>query len=118
VACGAINGLIAAIGTIIVTSMPEIQLQAQFFGGAVGNGKLVASRKPAAKFRTPAAKCRTPAAKFRTPAEIPHTGGKIPHIGGKFRTPAVNPAHRQEPRGRSDGDINTHQVGEGEKSFF
>ena len=22
----------------------------------------------------------------------------------KFRTPAVNPAHRQEPRGRSDGD--------------
>ena len=28
VACGAINGLIAAIGTIIVTSRPEIQLQA------------------------------------------------------------------------------------------
>ena len=32
VACGAINGVIAAIGTIIVTSRPEVQLQAHFFG--------------------------------------------------------------------------------------
>ena len=42
VACGAINGVIAAIGTIIVTSRPEIQLQAHFFGVALGNGELVA----------------------------------------------------------------------------
>ena len=44
VACGAINGVIAAIGTIIVTSRPEIQLQAHFFGVALGNGELVAAR--------------------------------------------------------------------------
>jgi len=43
VACGAINGVIAAIGTIIVTSRPEIQLQAHFFGIALGNGELEAS---------------------------------------------------------------------------
>ena len=42
VACGAINGVIAAIGTITVTSMPEIQLQAHFFGIALGNGELEA----------------------------------------------------------------------------
>ena len=42
VACGAINGVIAAIGTIIVTSRPEIQLQAHFFGVALGNDELVA----------------------------------------------------------------------------
>ena len=42
VACGAINGVIAAIGTIIVTSRPEIQLQAHFFGPSLGNGELVA----------------------------------------------------------------------------
>ena len=42
VACGAINGVIAAIGTIIVTSRPEIQLQARFFGVALGNGELEA----------------------------------------------------------------------------
>ena len=43
VACGAINGVIAAIGTITVTSMPEIQLQAHFFGIALGNDELEAS---------------------------------------------------------------------------
>ena len=50
VACGAINGVIAAIGTIIVTSLhrhftsrPEIQLQAHFFGPALGNGELEAA---------------------------------------------------------------------------
>ena len=42
VACGAINGVIAAIGTITVTSMPEIQLQAHFFGIALGNDELEA----------------------------------------------------------------------------
>ena len=41
-ACGAINGVIAAIGTIIVTSRPEVQLQARFFGPSLGNGGLVA----------------------------------------------------------------------------
>ena len=45
VACGAINGVIAAIGTIIVTSRPEIQLQAHFFGVALGNGELVATTR-------------------------------------------------------------------------
>ena len=45
VACGAINGVIAAIGTIIVTSRPEIQLQAHFFGPALGNDELVAGRQ-------------------------------------------------------------------------
>ena len=34
--------MIAAIGTIIATSRPEIQLQARFFGMALGNGELVA----------------------------------------------------------------------------
>ena len=45
VACGAINGVIAAIGTIIATSRPEIQLQAHFFRLALGNGELVATAK-------------------------------------------------------------------------
>ena len=42
-AYGAINGVIAAIGTIIVTSRPEIQLRAHFFGPSLGNGELVAT---------------------------------------------------------------------------
>ena len=61
---GAINGVIAAIGTIIVTSRPEVQLQAHFFGPSLGNGELVARSKPKGNGRP--IRTRAPLANGRT----------------------------------------------------